>query len=68
MIDRMSNRTGRALRGPSAVTRRLVGLERHYSCGSCGTERDSWTRMSACPECGEAYVAAVIRRAALARA
>jgi hypothetical protein len=64
-----STRTGRGLRDPAAVARearRLVGFERHYSCASCGSERSSWSRMSCCPECGEAYVAAIIRRAALA--
>ena len=61
--------TGRCLHDPSAVARearRLVGLERHYRCGSCGTERHSWTRVAACPDCGEAFVAAVIHRAAFA--
>ena len=61
--------TGRALHNPAAVSRearRLVGFERHYHCGACGTDRSSWTRTSACPDCGEAYVSAVIRRAAFA--
>jgi hypothetical protein len=69
MIDANTTDTGRALRDPARVTRearRVVGLERHYHCGSCGCDRRSWTRMSACPRCGEAYVAAVIRRAAFA--
>jgi hypothetical protein len=69
MIETGRTTTGRALRDPAIVVRearRLVGLERRYECGSCGSERHSWTRMTACPECGEAYVAAVIRRAALA--
>ena len=64
-------RTGRSLRDPSAVTleaRRLVGFERQYHCHECGTELRSWTRLSACPECGEPFVAAVIRRAATAGA
>jgi hypothetical protein len=68
MVDPTSTRTGRGLRDPGAVVRearRLVGLERHYSCSACGSERRSWTRMSSCPECGEEYVAAVIRRAAM---
>ena len=67
MVDRAP--TGRSLRDPSAVARearRLVGLERQYRCGACGAERHSWARMAACPDCGEAYVAAVIRRAAIA--
>jgi predicted RNA-binding Zn-ribbon protein involved in translation (DUF1610 family) len=63
--------TGRALRDPAAVARearRLVGLERHYSCTSCGAEHHSWSRMSGCPECGTAFASAVIRRAAIAAA
>ena len=70
MIDaRGRSITGRSLTDPTAVARearRLVSLERHYHCDACGSERSSWTRMSACPECGEAFVAAVIRRAAFA--
>jgi hypothetical protein len=61
--------TGRTLTEPAAVARearRLVRFERHYRCGGCGSERDSWSRMSACPDCGEQFVAAVIRRAAFA--
>jgi hypothetical protein len=59
--------TGRSLRDPSAVARearRFVGLERNYHCDGCGCERSSWTRMAACPDCGEAFAVAVIRRAA----
>ena len=59
--------TGRALHDPTAVARearRLVGFERRYHCDSCGHERRSWTRMAACPDCGEAFVSAVIQRAA----
>ncbi len=69
MIETTGSANGRSLRDPAAVARearRLVGLERQYHCRSCGVEHSSWTRMSACPDCGEAYVAAVIRRAALA--
>lgn len=69
MIESRGTTTGRTLRDPAIVAgeaRRLVGLERRYECSSCGSERHSWTRMTACPECGEAFVAAVIRRAALA--
>jgi hypothetical protein len=70
MIEvRDANPTGRNLTDPTAVVRearRLVSLERHYHCDACGSERSSWTRMSACPDCGEAFVAAVIRRAAFA--
>ena len=61
--------TGRALRDPAVVARearRLVGLERHYSCSTCGTQHRSWSRLSACPSCGTAFVSAVIRRAAIA--
>lgn len=67
MAETSTDPTGRSLRDPSAVARearRLVGFERQYNCRECGTERRSWTRLSACPECGEAFVAAVIRRAA----
>lgn len=47
---------------------RLVGLERTYECGGCGSEHRSWTRMRACPDCGEHLAVAVIHRAALASA
>jgi predicted amidophosphoribosyltransferase len=63
--------TGRTLCNPTAVARearRLVGFERHYHCESCGCDRRSWTRLSACPDCGEPFVSAVIRRAAIAGA
>jgi len=69
MIEMQTHPTGRALRDPAAVVRegrRLVGLERHYHCGDCGSDRSSWARMRSCPECGQAYVSAVIRRAAFA--
>jgi predicted RNA-binding Zn-ribbon protein involved in translation (DUF1610 family) len=69
MTDMTTTSTGRALRDPAAVARearRMVGLERHYHCESCGGDHHSWARMSNCPDCGEAYVAAVIRRAAFA--
>jgi hypothetical protein len=69
MIDTTTKSTGRALRDPAAVVRegrRMVALERHYHCGSCGSDRSSWARMSGCPDCGQAYVSAVIRRAAFA--
>jgi predicted RNA-binding Zn-ribbon protein involved in translation (DUF1610 family) len=49
-----------------AGRRRLVALERHYHCSSCGSDERSWARVSACPNCGEMFVAAVIRRAAVA--
>jgi transcription elongation factor Elf1 len=49
-----------------AGRRRVIALERHYHCASCGSEERSWARVSACSNCGEAFVAAVIRRAALA--
>jgi hypothetical protein len=61
--------TGRRLRDPGAVSfeaRRLVGFERHYSCGACAAEQRSWSRLGSCPRCGEAFLSAVIRRAALA--
>ncbi len=53
---------------PGEGSRRLVGLERNYECASCGGEHRSWTRMRACPDCGEHLAVAVIRRAALASA
>lgn len=46
--------------------RRMIGLERHYHCAACGRERRSWARLPACPDCGAAFVSAVIRRAAFA--
>lgn len=61
--------TGRAPHNPTMMTRearRLVGFERHYHCASCGHDTRSWSRAAACPDCGEAYVSAVIRRAAFA--
>jgi rubrerythrin len=69
MTDTHTHTTGRALRDPAAVVRegrRMVGLERHYHCESCGADHSSWARVRACPECGTAFVAAVIRRAAFA--
>jgi hypothetical protein len=69
MMDAMRTDTGRALRDPVAVARearRLVGFERSYRCDGCGHERRTWSRLQSCPDCGEAYVAAVIHRAALA--
>jgi hypothetical protein len=69
MIDVAHTHTGSRRDPPVArKARRFVGLERHYRCGACGAERQSWARMSACPDCGEAYVAAVIRRAAITAA
>jgi uncharacterized protein YlaI len=46
--------------------RRLVGLERTYTCAECGSEHRSWTRLRACPDCGDRLAVAVIRRAAFA--
>jgi hypothetical protein len=69
MMQTITTDTGRALRDPGLVARearRMVGLERRYNCGGCGGEHRSWARLSSCPECGEAYVSAVIRRAAFA--
>ena len=68
MIETSGTTTGRSLSSSTAVVRearRLIGFERHYHCGSCGNERQSWARMRACPDCGETFVAAVIRRAAV---
>jgi hypothetical protein len=53
------------IRRADGAGRRLVGLERHYSCSSCGTEHRSWSRVRCCPGCGEALFSARIRRAAL---
>ena len=47
-----------------ARSRRLVGLERRYDCEGCGAEHLSWSRIRACPDCGELLAVAVIRRAA----
>jgi predicted RNA-binding Zn-ribbon protein involved in translation (DUF1610 family) len=69
MIDLVKRDTGRTLADPGAVSRearRLVGFERSYRCDGCGHERRTWSRLQACPDCGETYVAAVIHRAALA--
>jgi hypothetical protein len=69
MAQTLRTDTGRSLADPAAVSRearRLVALERQYRCQGCGCERTSWMRIRDCPECGEAFVAAVIRRAALA--
>jgi hypothetical protein len=69
MTDSTSNATGRALRDPAVVVRearRMVGLERQYHCGSCGADHSSWARLRSCPDCGQRYASAVIRRAAFA--
>jgi ribosomal protein L37AE/L43A len=55
------NQTSRSTSG----RRRLIALERHYHCESCGREQRSWARVPACPDCGQAFASAVIRRAAL---
>jgi predicted RNA-binding Zn-ribbon protein involved in translation (DUF1610 family) len=49
----------------SAESRKLVGLERDYRCGTCGGEHLSWSRLRSCPDCGEALTSARIRRAAI---
>ncbi len=49
----------------SADSRKLVGLERHYRCGSCGGMHLSWSRLRSCPDCGQTLTAARIRRAAV---
>jgi hypothetical protein len=48
-----------------ADSRRLVGLERDYHCGSCGEHHRSWSRQRSCPACGEQLGPARIRRAAV---
>jgi hypothetical protein len=60
-LDRSPLEEGGSARG----VRRLIGLEREYRC-SAGHEHRSWSRLRACPECGERLAVAVIRRAALA--
>jgi DNA-directed RNA polymerase subunit RPC12/RpoP len=65
----LSSTPGRSLREMSLVARearRLVGLERQYHCSSCGGDHRSWTRLRACPDCGERLAVAVIHRAAVA--
>jgi len=47
------------------AARKLVGLERHYRCDTCGGEHRSWSRLRACPSCGQGLDVARIRRAAL---
>ena len=69
MTEATQVQTGRTLEDPTAVereARRLVGFERSYRCDGCGHERRTWSRLSACPDCGTRYIAAVIHRAALA--
>jgi hypothetical protein len=69
MTENSIHIAGRSRSDAAAVARearRLIGLEREYHCGSCGGERRSWSRLAACPDCGEAFAAAVIRRAAVA--
>jgi transcription elongation factor Elf1 len=50
-------------RQPAA--RRVVALERHYRCQTCGHEHRSWSRLRSCADCGETLSHAVIRRAAV---
>jgi DNA-directed RNA polymerase subunit RPC12/RpoP len=68
MKTTFSDTQGRSLREMSLVARearRLVGFERQYRCSECGGEHRSWTRMRACPDCGERLAVAVIHRAAV---
>lgn len=68
MMNAIRNDTGRALRNPGAVSRearRLVGFERSYRCDGCGAQHRTWSRLQACPDCAEPYVAAIIHRAAM---
>jgi hypothetical protein len=70
-IETQTGPTGRSLGDPAVVVgeaRRLVGLERHHHRRSCGADRRTWTRMSSCPDCGEAFQVAVIHRAAISGA
>jgi rubrerythrin len=63
MEGRLEQKAGRAVE-----VKRLIGLERRYACDGCGTEHRSWSRLRACPGCGEPLAVAVIRRAAVATA
>jgi predicted amidophosphoribosyltransferase len=54
--------------GRAAEAKRLIGLERRYACRSCDSEHRSWSRLRACPACGEPLAVAVIRRAAVVAA
>jgi hypothetical protein len=70
MQTTLNSSSGRSLREMSLVAReaRLVGFERQYQCSACGGEHRSWTRVRACPDCGERLTAAVIHRAAVVSA
>ena len=45
--------------------RRLLSLQRSYTCGGCETEHRSWGKLHACPGCGHSLSVAVIHRVAL---
>jgi predicted RNA-binding Zn-ribbon protein involved in translation (DUF1610 family) len=66
-ITKVTSRSSRE-HGVARQARRLVALERHYACTACGHEYRSWSRVRACPDCGELLPMAVIRRAAVADA
>ena len=68
MIARAQTASGRSGRDLALVreARRVVGLERSYTCAECGHRHTSWARLHECPECGERLAIAVIRRAAFA--
>jgi transcription elongation factor Elf1 len=57
-----------AMAVPNATTnrqaRRMVRLQRSYTCPGCAAEYHSWARLSSCSECGHSLVVAVIKRAA----
>ena len=44
--------------------RRMVRLQRSYTCPACASVHHSWARLGSCPDCGQSLVVAVIRRAA----
>ena len=44
--------------------RRMVRLQRSYTCPGCAAEHRTWARLSTCPDCGHSLVVAVIKRAA----
>ncbi len=52
--------------GSDQGVRRLVRLQRSYTCPGCDATHHSWARLSSCPDCGHSLSVAVIRRAALA--
>ena len=54
----------KAKAGGSGQARRMIRLQRTYTCPGCAGEHHSWARLSSCPQCGRSLSVAVIRRAA----